>query len=183
MTEKQKMLAGELYIANGEELTAERQNARRLTRLYNLTAEDEQSCRTKLIKEMFGAVGENVYIEPTFRCDYGYNIKAGNEFYANFDCVILDVCEVNIGNNVFFGPRVNIYTAAHPLETEARNSFLEYGKPVNIGDGVWIGGGAIILPGVTIGSGSVIGAGSVVTKDIPPGVVAAGNPCKVLKQI
>lgn len=183
MTEKEKMLAGELYIANGTELTAERQNARRLTRLYNATAEEEQDYRSELIKELFGSVGAGVYIEPTFRCDYGYNIKVGNEFYANFDCVILDVCDVNIGNNVFFGPRVNIYTAAHPLEAEVRNSLLEYGKPVAIGNSVWIGGGAVILPGVTIGDNSVIGAGSVVTKDVPSGVVAVGNPCRILRKI
>jgi len=177
------MLAGELYIAYDPELIAERENARRLTRLYNATTEQELEYRTELIRELFGAIGDNVFIEPTFRCDYGYNIKAGDNFYVNFDCVILDGCEVNIGDNVMFAPRVNIYTAAHPIDAKMRDGLWEFGKPVNIGNSVWLGGGVIILPGVTIGDGSVIGAGSVVTKDIPAGVVAVGNPCKVVKQI
>ena len=183
MTEKQKMLAGELYICSDPTLTAERQNARRLTRLINATAEDEHNERMKLFRELFGKTGKNFYIEPTFRCDYGYNIKIGNNFYTNFDCVILDVCEVNIGNNVFFEPGVHIYTATHPLEASVRDSLLEFGKPVTIGNSVWIGGVSIILPGVTIGDGTTIGAGSVVTKDVPDGVVAAGNPCRVLRDI
>jgi len=177
------MLTGELYTASDHTLSAERQNARRLTRLYNATKEDEHDRRTEIIRELFGAVGKNYYIEPIFRCDYGYNIKVGNDFYANFDCVILDVCEVNIGNNVFFAPRVHIYTATHPLESEIRDTLLEYGKPVNIGNSVWVGGGAIILPGITIGDKSVIGAGSVVTKDVPSGVVVTGNPCRIIKNI
>ncbi|MCL2049225.1 MAG: sugar O-acetyltransferase [Defluviitaleaceae bacterium] len=183
MTEKQKMLAGQLYLASDCELTNERQNARRITRLYNASTETQQEYRTQLLRELFGRMGENVYIEPSFRCDYGYNIKVGSNFYANFDCIILDVCEVNIGDNVFFAPRVNIYTAAHPVEAQARNSLLELGKPVNIGNSVWLGGGTIVLPGVTIGDNSVIGAGSVVTRDIPSNVVAAGNPCRVLRQL
>ena len=183
MTEKEKMLAGELYVASDPILTAERQNARRLTRLYNATTECEQSKRQELIKQLFGSAGEEVFIEPTFRCDYGYNIKVGNGFYANFDCIILDVCEVSIGDNVFFAPRVNIYTATHPLEAEARNTLLEYGKPVAIGNNVWIGGNAVVNPGVTIGNNVVIGSGSVVTRDIPDNVVAAGNPCRVLRVI
>ncbi|MDR1674837.1 MAG: acetyltransferase, partial [Oscillospiraceae bacterium] len=118
MSEKEKMLAGKLYLASDPQLTAERQNARRITRLYNATGEDEQDRRQDLIRELFGSVGTDVYIEPSFRCDYGYNIKAGNGFYANFDCIILDVCPVNIGDNVFFGPCVKICTATHPLESE-----------------------------------------------------------------
>ena len=183
MSEKQKMLAGELYIASDPILTAERLNARRLTRLYNSTTEEEQDRRTEIITELFGEVGENVFIEPNFRCDYGYNIKVGNNFYANFDCAILDVCEVKIGNNVFFAPNVNIYTASHPLEADIRDSMLEFGKPVTIGNSVWIGGGTIVLPNVTIGDKTVIGAGSVVTRDIPSGVVAVGNPCRVLREV
>ncbi|MCL2109169.1 MAG: sugar O-acetyltransferase [Oscillospiraceae bacterium] len=186
MTEKQKMLAGELYLAYTESdltLTNERRNARRLTRLFNATTEEEFHRRTEILHELFGAIGDECYIEPSFKCDYGYNIKVGNNFYANYDCVILDVCEVNIGDNVFLAPGVHIYTAAHPLEAEIRNSLLEYGKPVTIGNSVWLGGKVIVLPGVTIGDGSVIGAGSVVTKDVPCGVVAAGNPCRVIKKI
>jgi len=180
------MLAGKPYLAYTEDdltLFNERQNARRLTRLYNATTEEEFDRRAEILRELFGAIGDECYIEPSFKCDYGYNIKVGNNFYANFDCVILDVCEVNIGNNAFLAPGVHIYTAAHPLEAEARNTLSEYGKPVTIGNSVWLGGGVIILPGVTIGDRTVIGAGSVVTKDIPSGVVAAGNPCRVVKPI
>ena len=183
MAQKQKMLAGELYLASDPELTAERLNARRLTRLYNATLETEQDRRTEILRELFGAMGKNCFIEPTLKVDYGYNIKVGNNFYANFDCVILDVCEVNIGNNVFLAPGVHIYTATHPLEASIRDSLLEFGKPVTVGNSVWIGGGSIILPGVTIGDKSVIGAGSVVTKDVPAGVVAVGNPAKIIKEI
>ena len=186
MTEKQKMLTGKLYLAYTENdltLTNERRNARRLTRLFNTTTEEEFHRRTEILHKLFGAIGEECYIEPSFKCDYGYNIKVGNNFYANYDCVILDACEVNIGDNVFLAPGVHIYTAAHPLEAEVRNSLLEYGKPVTIGNSVWLGGGVIVLPGVNIGDESVIGAGSVVTKDVPSGVVAAGNPCRVIKKI
>ena len=186
MTEKQKMLAGELYLAYTENdltLTNERRNARRLTRLFNATTEEEFDRRSEILHELFGAIGDECYVEPSFKCDYGYNIKVGNNFYANYDCVILDVCEVNIGDNVFLAPGVHIYTDAHPLEAEIRNSLLEYGKPVTIGNSVWLGGGVIVLLGITIGDGSVIGAGSVVTKDVPSGVVAVGNPCRVIRKI
>ncbi len=128
-------------------------------------------------------MGKNVTIEPTFRCDYGRNIHIGDNFFANFDCIILDVCTVTIGSDVLFGPRVCLYTAAHPLDAEVRRSGLEYGQPIHIGDTVWIGGNAVINPGVSIGARSIIGSGSVVTKDIPPDVVAAGNPCRVIRAI
>lgn len=183
MTEKEKMLAGEYYTASDPELVALRQNARRLTRLYNATTEEEHARRRELLAELLGAMGEGVYIEPPFRCDYGRNIIAGDNFYANFDCVILDVCKVTIGRNVKFGPRVGVYTAGHPIDAPTRNALLEFGKPITIGDNVWIGGSAVILPGVTIGANTVIGAGAVVTKDIPANVVAAGNPCRVIKNI
>ena len=124
-----------------------------------------------------------MWIEPPFRCDYGFHIFLGSGFYANYDCIILDVCPVTIGERVLLGPRVGIYTAAHPLDAAVRATGAEYGAPVTIGDDVWVGGNAVICPGVTIGTGSVIGAGSVVTRDIPPGVVAAGNPCRVLRPI
>ncbi|CAH0120779.1 MULTISPECIES: sugar O-acetyltransferase [unclassified Paenibacillus] len=182
-TEKEKMLAGELYYGFDPELTEERQRARRLTRLFNSTVETETEERTRILKELFGSTGDSIYIEPNFRCDYGYNIHVGDNFYANFDCVILDVNEVRIGKNAFLAPGIHIYTAGHPLDAETRNTGLEYGKPVTIGDNVWIGGGSIINPGVTIGDNVVIGSGSVVTKDIPSNVVAAGNPCRVIKKL
>jgi len=186
MTEREKMLAGLPYNAYDGELINARNKARELTRLYNATAADteqERAYRAELLAKLFGSVGESPEVEPTFRCDYGCNIKVGNKFYANFDCVILDVCEVIIGDHVFFAPRVGVYTATHPVEAEARNSGVEFGKPIKIGDNVWVGGNAVILPGVTIGDNSVIGAGAVVTKDVPAGVVAAGNPCRVIRKI
>ena len=183
MTEKERMLAGELYKAEGEELAKDNKKARRLTRLFNNTTEEEQEYRVKLLKQLFASTGENIHIEPPFRCDYGCHINVGNNFYANYDCIILDVNKVNIGSNVFFAPRVNIYTAGHPIDAEVRNDMLEFGKAVTIGDDVWIGGNTVINPGVTIGSNVVIGSGAVVTKDIPDGVIAAGNPCRVLREI
>jgi len=183
MTNKEKMIAGEMYDCTDPELAIERKNARRITRLYNATTEEELAYRTELLKDLFGSIGENAFIEPRFHCDYGYNIKIGDNFYANVNCVILDICEVSIGNNVFFAPGVHIYAVGHPVNAEERDAMIEFGKPVKIGNSVWIGGGAIILPGVTIGDNTTIGAGSVVTKDIPSGVVAVGNPCRVVREI
>jgi maltose O-acetyltransferase len=183
LTEKEKMLAGKLYMAVGDELMNDVRRSRRLRRLFNSTTEEQKDYRVQLIRELFGSAGRNFYIEPPFRCDYGSNISIGDNFYANFDCIILDVCEVIIGDNVFLGPRVCVYTAAHPIDASVRNSLLEFGKPVAIGDGVWVGGNAVINPGVTIGSNVVIGSGSVVTKDIPDNVIAAGNPCAVIRGI
>lgn len=183
MTDKELMLAGKLYIAGGEELAKDFKKSKQLTREYNLTTHDELEKRTKILKELFGSMGEDVYIEPTFKCDYGCHIHIGNHFYANYDCIIIDVCDVTIGDNVFLAPRVGIYTAGHPIDAAIRNQKLEYGKPIVIGDSVWIGGNTVINPGVTIGSNVVIGSGSVVTKDIPDGVIAVGNPCKVLRKI
>lgn len=182
-TEKQKMLDGELYNPTDPELLKGRLNARRLTRLYNQTLETDINERTKLLKELFGSTKETVYIEPTFRCDYGYNIHVGENFYANFNCVFLDVCEIRIGDNCMVAPGVHIYTATHPLHPKERNSGKEYGKPVNIGDNVWIGGRSVINPGVNIGNNVVIASGAVVTKDVPDNVVVGGNPTRVLKQI
>ena len=183
MTEKEKMIKGELYIASDEVLVNERLNARRLTRVFNNTLEDEIEKRTEILKELFGEVGENIYIEPTFKCDYGYNIKVGDNFYANFDCVMLDVCPITRGNNVFLAPGVHIYTATHPLNPEERNSGAEFGKAVKIGDSVWLGGRSVICPGVTIGNNVVVAAGAVVTKDVPDNVVVGGNPAKIIKNI
>lgn len=183
MTEKEKMISGRLYCAQDETLRREHASALRLTRLFNRTTEEESARRGELLRDLFASVGKNVTIEPTFRCDYGRNIHIGDNFFANFDCIILDVCTVTIGSDVLFGPRVSLYTAAHPLDAEVRRSGLEYGQPIHIGDTVWIGGNAVINPGVSIGARSIIGSGSVVTKDIPPDVVAAGNPCRVIRAI
>jgi maltose O-acetyltransferase len=182
-TEKEKMLAGELYNAIDQELAAERLRARalcqKLARLDPLHADSE---RSTLIEQLLGAPS-NVYITPPFFCDYGYNIRMGENVYFNFNCVILDVAQVSIGNNVLIGPSVQIYTALHPLDAERRRSGLESAKPVVIGDDVWIGGGVIVCPGVTIGARAVVGAGSVVTRAIPPDVLAAGNPCRVIRAL
>lgn len=182
-TEKEKMMQGELYISADPELIRDRDNARRLTRLFNQTLETELDERTRLLKELFGSTGNNLFVEPTFRCDYGYNIHVGENFYANFDCVILDVCEVRIGANCFLAPGVHIYTATHPLNAAERNTGAEYGKPVNIGHSVWIGGRSVINPGVTIGNNVVVASGSVVTKDVPDNVIVGGNPAKIIRTI
>ncbi|MEK4029546.1 sugar O-acetyltransferase [Pseudobacillus sp. FSL P4-0506] len=182
-TEKEKMLSGEIYFADDSELTQERENARRLTRLFNQTTETEGNRRTELLKKLFGSTGENIYVEPTLRCDYGYNLHVGANFYANFDCVFLDVCEIRIGDNCFIAPGVHIYTAAHPLNARERISGAEYGLPVHIGHNVWIGGRAVINPGVKIGNNVVVASGAVVTKDVPDNVVVGGNPAKIIKHI
>lgn len=183
MTEKELMLSEQLYIAKDEELARDNAKARKLTRLINTATEEQAAYRLQLFRELFGKVGENFWVEPPFRTDYGCNTYIGENFYANYDCIIIDVAEVVIGNDVFFGPRVCIYTAGHPIDAEIRNAQLEYGKKVKIGDSVWIGGNTVINPGVTIGSNVVIGSGSVVTKDIPDGVIAAGVPCRVIREI
>lgn len=182
-TEKEKMVGGELYMAADPELVHDRLRARSLTRAYNLSLETEDEQRKAILKELFGSTGKQLYVEPTFRCDYGYNIHVGENFYANFDCVLLDVCEIRIGDNCLLAPGIHIYTATHPLEPRLRSSGAEYGKPVTIGHDVWIGGRAIINPGVTIGNGVVVASGAVVTKDVPDHVVVGGNPARVLKQI
>ncbi|MFB4169363.1 maltose acetyltransferase domain-containing protein [Virgibacillus sp. JSM 102003] len=181
-TEKEKMLGGGLYKPDDSELVREKLKARRLVRLYNESNETEENKRTELIKELFGSTGNSLFIEPTFRCDYGYNIHVGENFYANFDCVFLDVCEIRIGDNCFIAPGVHIYTATHPLNANERISGVEYGIPVKIGHNVWIGGGAIINPGVKIGDNVVVASGAVVTKDVPDNVVVGGNPAKAIKE-
>lgn len=183
MTQREKMLAGELYFAGDEELMTLRQKARRLTRLYNNTTEEQSEERQKLLRELFGSIGTGCEIEPPFRCDYGCFLSVGKGFFANFNCVILDCAPVTIGDHVLFGPGVQIYTAYHPLEAQPRRDLLEAAKPISIGTNVWIGGNAIILPGVVIGDNAVVGAGSVVTKDVPPNVVVAGNPGRILREI
>ncbi|RKH53445.1 sugar O-acetyltransferase [Corallococcus sp. AB050B] len=182
-TEKEKMLAGELYNAMDPRLTAERVRARKLLRSYNQSTEDELPLRESLLTELMGKVGAGTWIEPPFRCDYGEHIQLGERVFMNFDCVILDCNRVTIGDDVAFGPGVQVYAATHPLDPDERIKGPELGRPVIIGSKVWIGGGAIICPGVTIGEGSTIGAGSVVTRDIPPYVFAAGNPCRVIRNL
>ncbi|WAH53833.1 maltose O-acetyltransferase [Pseudescherichia vulneris] len=181
-TEKQKMIAGQLYRAGDETLRADRLRARELLHRYNHSGPAEKSERRGLLAELLGNSG-NAYIEPSFRCDYGYNIFLGNDFYANFDCVMLDVCPIHIGDNCMFAPGVHIYTATHPVDATERNSGLEFGAPVTIGNNVWVGGRAVINPGVTIGNNVVIGSGSVVIRDIPDDVVVAGNPARIIKKL
>lgn len=176
------MLAGELYDPNDPELAEARMMARTRCQTINTSAPCDEKLRRSVLKELFGSGGNSVWLEPPFRCDYGTNIYLGEKVYFNFDCVILDVCEVRIGNKVFIAPGVHIYAATHPLEAELRRT-QEFGKPVTIGNDVWIGGKAVICPGVGVGDRSVIGAGSVVTKDVPPGVVVAGNPAKVIRSL
>jgi maltose O-acetyltransferase len=183
VTEKEKMINGYMYRPDDLELIRDRTNARRLTRLYNATTEEETDKRLEILKELFGSSGVSMGIEPNFRCDYGYNIHVGENFYANFDCTILDVCEVRIGDNCMLAPGVHIYTATHPLDPHERNSGAEYGKAVHIGDNVWLGGGAIINPGVKIGNNVVVASGAVVTKDIPDNSVVGGNPARIIKTL
>lgn len=182
-TEKQKMLAGEIYLGNDPALVGERHRARALLRAYNATAEDEEARRADLLKTLFGSIGVGAIIEPAFRCDYGYNLTAGVNLFVNFDCVFLDCAPIRIGDNVQIGPCVQLLTPHHPIDPAMRGDGLEGASPITIGDDVWLGGGAIICPGVTIGAGTTVGAGSVVTRDLPRLVVAAGNPCRVLRQV
>ena len=181
-TERAKMLAGELYDPLDPELVAARARARDLCQSLNATREAEQDERRHILRELFAKGGDTVWMQPPFFCDYGSNIELGERVFFNFNCVVLDVCPVRIGSFTLFGPAVQIYTALHPLNAELRRR-QEFGKPVEIGSDVWVGGAAIIMPGVRIGSRAVIGAGSVVTRDIPDGVFAAGNPCRVIRQI
>jgi maltose O-acetyltransferase len=182
-SEKEKMLAGELYLASDPELATERLHARQLTKQLNDSNPDETELRESILQKLIGKKGKNFWIEPPFYCDYGYNISAGDDVFFNFNCIILDVTPVSFGSRVLVGPNVQFYSATHPIDHQVRGSLLESGAPINIGDDVWIGGASIICPGVSIGDRSIIGAGSVVTKDIPADVIAAGNPCKVIRKL
>jgi maltose O-acetyltransferase len=181
-SERAKMVAGELYDPHDPELADARMIARECCYHLNHSSPSDEAYRRDLLKQLFASGGESVWLEPPFRCDYGSQIYLGEKVYFNFDCVILDVCEIRIGDHVFIAPGVHIYAATHPLDADLRRT-QEFGQPVTIGNDVWIGGKAIICPGVTIGDRSVIGAGSVVTKDVPSGVVVAGNPARVIRQI
>eukprot|EP00727_Mastigamoeba_balamuthi_P003925 m51a1_g1353 putative maltose o-acetyltransferase (193) ;mRNA; r:359535-360113 len=185
-SQKDRMLRGELYDASDPQLVQERRRCRELTaRLNAINASDPSTTpeRTAVMRELFGSLGSSVYIEPPFRCDYGSNVQIGDRVYMNFDCVILDVCSVVIGPGTLLAPGVHIYAATHPVDPAVRAGGLECGKPVRIGSNVWVGGRTVICPGVTIGDNTTIGAGSVVTKDVPANVVAAGNPCRVIRQL
>jgi maltose O-acetyltransferase len=181
-TEREKMLAGELYDPLDPELVAARTRARDLCQWLNATREAEEEVRRRILVDLFGKGGDTVWMQPPFFCDYGSNISLGTRVFFNFNCIVLDVCAVTIGDFCLFGPAVQIYTPMHPLNAELRRR-EEFGKPVEIGSDVWVGGGAIILPGVKIGACSVIGAGSVVTRDVPANTFAAGNPCRVVREI
>lgn len=180
-TEKEKMIAGELYFANDPELVADRMFARSQSQIINQAESAE--LRSQLLKETFGRTGKKIYMEPVINFDYGYNIFVGENFYANFNCTFLDVSTIEIGDNCMLAPNVQLYTATHPLHPVKRNSGLEYAKPIKIGNNVWLGGGVIVTPGVTLGDNVVVGAGSVVTKSFPDNVVIAGNPARIIKTV
>jgi maltose O-acetyltransferase len=182
MTEREKMLAGELYDPLDPELVRLRMRARDLCQDLAATREADEAERRRIVVDLLGSGGDTVWVQPPFHCDYGSNIHVGEKVFFNFGCVVLDVCEVRIGSFTLFGPAVQIYAATHPMNAELRRK-VELGKPITIGSDVWVGGGSVICPGVTIGSRSVIGAGSVVTRDVPDGVVAAGNPARVLRAV
>jgi maltose O-acetyltransferase len=171
------MLAGELYDASDLALVTARRRAGELVARYNVDP------NPALLRELLGEVGAETVVEPPFHCDYGENLFVGERFYANAGCVFLDCAPITIGDRVLLGPGVHVYAATHPVEAETRRQGLEYARPVTIGDDVWIGGAAVVLPGVTIGDRAVIGAGSIVTKDVPADVVAAGNPCRPLREL
>lgn len=177
------MLAGELYRSADPELVADTRRAQRVLTRYNATSDEETGERATILRELLGSFGDGAVIRPLFACDYGYNIRLGRNAFINFNCVFLDCAPIEIGDNLQMGPAAQLYTAAHPLETDVRRSGLEYARPIRIGNDVWIGGGAIILPGVTIGDRSVIGAGSVVVRDVPAAKVVAGNPARILRDL
>ena len=183
MTEWEKMLSGDLYFAGDPELLEARNWAKRLCQRFNQTALSDPDGGDALLRELLGGAGEDLSVVPMFWCDYGKNIQVGSRVQINHNCVVLDCAPVIFGNDVFIGPNCGFYTAGHPLDAETRNAGLEYARPIIVGDSVWFGGGVTVLPGVTIGSGAVIGGGSVVSRDIPPNVVAVGNPCRTVKEI
>lgn len=180
-TEKEKMIVGESYYSQDSQLVKERKQARRW--MAQINQENDSKKRTELLKQAFGQTKEHLYMEPTVHFDYGYNISVGENFYANFNAVLLDICPITIGDNCMLAPNVQLYTAYHPLDPDKRNSGYENGAPITIGNNVWIGGNSVVLPGVTLGDNVVVGAGSVVTKSFPDNVVIAGNPARIIKQL
>ena len=183
MNQKERMLKNLPYKAWLDGLSEERLENKKKIYEFNRCEPEEMQRSQELLKQILGKTGENVWIEAPFHCDYGYNIEVGENFFANYNLVILDVGKVKIGKNVQFAPNVAIYTAGHPVHPDSRNSGYEYGIDVTIGDNVWLGGNTVVMPGVHIGNNVVIGGGSVVTKDIPDDVIAVGNPCRVLRKI
>lgn len=184
MTEKDKASAGLLYDANyDEQLIEERVRCKDLCYEFNQLKPSQIKEQSEILKQILGKTKEQFVITAPFWCDYGYNIEIGENFYTNHNCIILDAAKVTFGDNVFIAPNCGFYTAGHPLDVEQRNQGLEYAYPITVGNNVWIGGNVTVLPGVTIGDNTVIGSGSVVTKDIPSGVIAVGNPCKVIRTI
>jgi len=182
-SEREKMLSGELYVAKDPELVAMHARARRLAHRFNAIDADDQNARDALLRELLGTCGEGVFIEPPFHCDYGVHTHLEDGVFLNFGCVVLDCAEVRIGAGTMLGPRVQLYSATHPLEASERRKGPELAKPITIGRDCWLGGGVIVCPGVTIGDETTIGAGSVVTRDVPGGVFAAGNPCRVIREL
>lgn len=183
MSQLKRMLSGELYMSEGEELGTIRDNMLDKLYQYNHAHYNNHKLRDELIKEIIGGYKDKLKITPPVYFDYGKHTFVGKNFYANFDCIFLDVNTITIGDNVMFGPRVGLYTAGHPIDKDVRITGLEYGLPITIGNNVWIGGNVVVMPGVHIGDNTIIGSGSVVTKDIPSDVIAAGNPCKVIRKI
>ena len=183
MEKMQKPCLGSLFAADSEELVRQRRSCQDLCFAYNQILPSQTEQRKKLIKQIFGKTGENILVEPSFWCDYGFHIEVGENFYANHNCVILDGAKVTFGDNVFIAPNCGFYTAGHPIDAKQRRDGLEYAAPITVGNDVWFGGNCIVLPGVTIGDNCVIGAGSVVNRSIPSGHVAAGNPCRILRKI
>lgn len=183
ITEKEKMIAGEVHFALDAEIQNDKIKARKLTKEYNNTEPTESEKRIKILKELFGTCSDKVSIEPNFTCDFGYNIHIEGMLIANFDVLMLDTCEIRIGENCFIGPRTCIYTACHDIKAEVRNAPYLFGKPVKIGKNVWLGGNCVVLPGVTIGDNVIAAAGSVITKDVPPNTMVGGNPAKFIKNI
>ena len=183
LTERERMLRGLLYLPYDPGLVEERVHARRLVRAFNDAPSDDAEQRSRILRALLGGCGERVIIEPPFRCDYGAHIVIGDDTFINFNCVVLDCAAIRIGARVLIAPGVQILAATHPLDVNTRRSGRELARPVTIGDDVWLGAGVIVNPGVAIGDGSVIGSGSVVVSDIPPHVVAVGNPCRVLRPL
>jgi len=182
-TEKEKMLAGDLYHAADTELLTERRHAQQILVRYNAAPDDGEMLRTDLLRDFLGAVGEGTVVLPTFTCDYGYNISLGRNVFINYHCIFLDCAPIAIGDDVQIGPAVQLYTAQHPLDAKVRRSGLESASPIRIGTDAWIGGGVVVLPGVTIGDRSIVGAGSVVVHDVPPDSLVVGNPARIVRTL
>ena len=182
-SQRERMLAGDLYLADNPELAEESRRAAELMKEFNESSPSDAATRRRILVELLGSLGDNTEIRPPFYCDYGYHTHVGARTFVNFGLVALDVARISIGDDVQIGPRVQLLTPTHPLDPETRRAKLEAAEPITIGDNVWLGGGVIVCPGVTIGADSVVGAGAVVTRDLPPGVLAAGTPARVIRAL